>query len=70
MDGGMIHFSKMSAQREEEEESRDSRVRGFGVDDVFGPCLFVPFPLFRCCIEYIVLFNRCTLIARLGTTLL
>jgi hypothetical protein len=47
MHGGVSHFSKMAAQREEEEELRASRLSGFGTDDAFSYFfLFVSFLLF------------------------
>jgi hypothetical protein len=64
VDGGVSHFSKMAAQREEEEELRPSRSSGFGNDDTFSYFLFVSFPLFCCFIECIVLFNQWGLIPR------
>jgi hypothetical protein len=67
MDGGVSHFSKMAAQREEEEELRASRLSGFGTDVAFSYFLFVSFLLFCCFIECIVLFNQWGLIPRMGT---
>jgi hypothetical protein len=58
MDGGVSHVSKMAAQREEEEESRDSRVPRFGTDNAVGRCLFVPFLLFAYFIDCIVFFQQ------------
>jgi hypothetical protein len=57
MDDGVCHFSKMAAQREEEEQLQASRLSGFGTDDAFNYFLFVPFLLFCCFIEYLVLFR-------------
>jgi hypothetical protein len=68
IDGGVRHFPEMATQRGEEEESRDSRVPGFGTNDAFRHFLFVPVLYLGCFKECMVWFDQWSLLARLGTS--